>query len=103
MGSRYFPHHGYLGLTPITVQGSVCTRIDSDGKPLSAKSLTVAVRCYETRHGLRGAADSAPLADFEASFRITVPRDAPGHSTAYYQDYRVFWRVESLTIHTFPA
>ncbi|KAA1471278.1 hypothetical protein DENSPDRAFT_850122 [Dentipellis sp. KUC8613] len=118
MGARFFPYAGYLALTPVTVQGTVSTRLDADNKPLYAKSLSVAVRCYEARHGLRGLVhsnvlaeypvvlwrappdvDSAPLAEFHHSFRITVPRDTPGFSTAYYQDYRVFWRVEVVITH----
>ncbi|THH13843.1 hypothetical protein EW146_g6427 [Bondarzewia mesenterica] len=115
-GSRYFPYHGYLGLTPLTVRGIVRTKLDPDGKPLLAKSLTVAVRCYEARTGRRGtihsnvlaeyvlelwhappASEFAPLADSEHTFRIAIPRDAPGFSTAYFQDYRMFWRVEAGT------
>lgn len=71
-GTRYFPYHGYLGLTPVRVEGGTCpqsrlssrcgltsqsavrTKLDSDLKPALARSLTVAIRCYEARVGRLG-------------------------------------------------
>lgn len=51
-GVRYFPHAGYLRLTPLKVEGIVRTRIDEDNKPLLCSGLYVALRCYEARLGL---------------------------------------------------
>jgi hypothetical protein len=128
--SRYFPYHGYLGLTPIKVEGGarysvfhhhnlttlpvVRTKVDEDGKLLPAKSITVSVRCYESRLGRVNAMATRVLVDYtqvlwsksderewddigdmEYSFRITVPTKVAGHSTAHFQDYRVWWRVEA--------
>ncbi|KAI0049710.1 hypothetical protein FA95DRAFT_1556590 [Auriscalpium vulgare] len=119
-GARAFPFHGHLGLTPLTVQAAVLVRPDPSAKALLAHSLTVYVRCYEAHHGRTGQihanriaeypavlwqpppdTDAAPLVDLDAPFRITVPRDSPGFSTAFYPDYRVFWRVEAVIAHPY--
>lgn len=113
-GIRHFPFQGYLGLTPVRVDGLVRTRTDDDLKPVLAASLTVYVRAYESRQPRLGAphhrvvaeylhtvwrapdgTQYAPLADFDAPFKITLPKRAPGFSTANFQDYRTFWRVEA--------
>ena len=113
-GVRHFPYQGYLGLTPVRVEGLVRTRFDDDQKPLHATQLTVFVRAYEARHSRLGAPhtrvvaehacvvwrkpDRAPyanLGDFESPFKITLPKRAPGFSTANYLDYRTYWRVEA--------
>src|ERR1700683_72659 len=81
---------------------------------LPAKSITVSVRCYESRLGRVNAMLTKVLADYtqvvwvktegrewddvgdsEYPFRITVPTKVAGHSTAHFQDYRVWWRVEA--------
>lgn len=51
-GVRYFPHAGYLRLTPLKIEGIVRTKIDEDNKPLLCSNLYVALRCYESRLGL---------------------------------------------------
>lgn len=112
-GSRKFPHQGYLGLTPVRVDGVVTTRLDEDRKPILAKSLSVSVRAYESRHSIIGTVHSrllvdytqtlwrkpddqhyAELGDFESTFKITLPKRVAGFSTANYQDYRTYWRLE---------
>ncbi|CAL1704204.1 unnamed protein product [Somion occarium] len=134
-GGRYFPYQGYLGLTPVRVEGGVyfnsppspshsrlspvvCTRLEDDGKPILAKSLAVAVRCYESRQGKTGVIhsrllvdyacvvwrkpddrDYADLGHFDGSFKITLPKRVAGFSTAHYQEYRTFWRVEAILDH----
>ncbi|KAH8107184.1 hypothetical protein BXZ70DRAFT_282113 [Cristinia sonorae] len=116
--SRYFPFQGYLGLTPLRVEGVVRTKLEEDGKPLHAKSLAVHVRCYESRVTRTGShrsrilvdysktlwqkQDSDPfgyLGDFDATFRITLPANVSGFSTANYQEYKTFWRVEAVLEH----
>lgn len=132
---RHFPFLGYLGLTPVHVEGGlylidsastrsivsffflfstvVRTSID-DGKLLPAKSITVSVRCYESRIGRLNVIHTNRLVDYtqvlwskpdqdewadigdtEYPFRITLPTDVGGHSTANLQEYRVWWRVEA--------
>ncbi|EKM55669.1 uncharacterized protein PHACADRAFT_256454 [Phanerochaete carnosa HHB-10118-sp] len=117
-GSRHFPFQGYLGLTPVRIEGIVRTRLDEDQKPMQAKSITVSVRAYESRQTRMGAThtrllvdysqtlwkkpDDQPYADvgeFESPFRIVLPRRVAGFSTANYQDYRTYWRVEAVLEH----
>ncbi|KAJ8457742.1 hypothetical protein ONZ45_g18194 [Pleurotus djamor] len=118
-GTRYFPYSGYLGLTPVRVEGVVRTKLDNDGRTLLAKSLSVAVRCYESRIGRVSVLhsnilveqaqtlwskpdthDYAELGEMEFPFRITLPPRALGFSTATFVDYRCIWRIEATIIHT---
>ena len=88
--------------------------MDNDGKLLPAKSITISVRCYESRLGRVNAMVTKVLVDYtqvlwskaeerewedigdlEYPFRITVPIKVAGHSTAHFQDYRVWWRIEA--------
>lgn len=79
-GTRYFPYSGYLGLTPIKVDGGqynplfspcqsnhfivVKTKLDQDAKLLAARDITVAIRCYESRIGKTGISHSNILAEY---------------------------------------
>src|SRR6266550_8983863 len=124
-GLRYFPFAGLLGLTPVKVDGIVGTRLDPDAKPLRAKSLSVAIRCYESRQGPFNTARSNILAecsqillskpdhlDYESisdlhfPFQITLPSNIAGFSTSVFVDYRCVWRVEaglfSLSVYLSP-
>ncbi|PSS37421.1 hypothetical protein PHLCEN_2v725 [Hermanssonia centrifuga] len=117
-GIRHFPYQGFLGLTPVRIDGIVRTRLDEDQKPIPAFSLTVYVRSYEARQTRTGSLhsrilaeysqtvwrkpdgqDYASLGDFEHPFKITLPKRVAGYSTANYQDYRTFWRVEAVLEH----
>ncbi|KAJ7752027.1 hypothetical protein B0H16DRAFT_1547146 [Mycena metata] len=119
-GVRYFPYSGYLGLTALKVDGVVRTKLDPDNKPLQAKSITISVRCYETRLGLLGVMhsnvlvdytqvlwskpdgdhDYADIGDLELPFRITLPAKVAGFSTASYASaYKCSWRVEAIINH----
>ncbi|TFK64083.1 hypothetical protein BDN72DRAFT_286614 [Pluteus cervinus] len=117
-GLRYFPHSGYLGLTPVKVEGIVKTKLDDDLKTLQAKSITISVRCYEARLGRVSVvhsnilvdhtttlwskpddADYAPIGDLEFPFKIVVPTKTAGFSTAVFVDYRCSWRVEAIINH----
>ncbi|TDL27556.1 hypothetical protein BD410DRAFT_875796 [Rickenella mellea] len=119
--SRFFPHTGYLALTPVKVEGVVRTKLDDDAKPLQASSLSVSVRCIESRLGRLGVTNSnvlveytqklwskppnvdfAPLGDSEHTFKIIIPAHTPGYSCATFKDYRVYWRVEAFIDHS-PA
>ncbi|KAH8117491.1 hypothetical protein DFH11DRAFT_1817426 [Phellopilus nigrolimitatus] len=116
--SRYFPHSGYLGLTPVKVEGVIRTTLDEDRKPLHASSVHASVRCIEARLGRVGivhsnvlveytqtlwtkphGVDWAELGDAEHPFKIVIPSKSPGFSCANFQDYRVFWRIEAVINH----
>ncbi|KAJ7273539.1 hypothetical protein B0H12DRAFT_1089906 [Mycena haematopus] len=119
-GVRYFPYSGYLGLTTLKVDGVVRTKLDVDQKPLQAKSVTISVRCYETRLGVLGVVhsnvlvdytqvlwskpdsdqDYADIGDLELPFRIIIPAKVAGFSTASYASvYKCSWRVEAIINH----
>ncbi|KAL1748134.1 hypothetical protein HDZ31DRAFT_60668 [Schizophyllum fasciatum] len=117
-GVRYFPYTGYLGLTPIKLEGAVITKLDADRKPLPAKSITIAVRCYEARVGRAGISRAhtlaeftqtlwtkpdhqpyADVADLELPFRISIPSKVAGHSTCSFVEYKCFWRIEACIDH----
>ncbi|KAH9854019.1 hypothetical protein C2E23DRAFT_902390 [Lenzites betulinus] len=117
-GNRYFPHQGYLGLTPVRVEGVVRTKLDEDGKPVPARALSVSVRCYQSRltrsRTFRSTLlvdhtdvlwvkpadkDYADVAEMDFPFKLTLPKRTPGFSTANYQDYRIFWRLEAVLDH----
>ncbi|CAE6425793.1 hypothetical protein ACGC1H_004755 [Rhizoctonia solani] len=116
-GARWFPHSGHLGFTPVKLDGMVRTRLEEDGKPVTASALTISLRCYEARHGRVGVAKTSILAEHtqtlwsptgaeygplgagEFPFRLVLPVNSPGSSTFHLQDYRVYWRLEAA-IHT---
>lgn len=93
---------------------AVRTKVDDDTKYLPAKSVTISVRCYETRVGRVGTLHSnilvdytqvlwskpddqewAEIGDLDFPFRITLPTNVAGYSKTTFQEYRVFWRVEA--------
>ncbi|KAG7452653.1 uncharacterized protein BT62DRAFT_989758 [Guyanagaster necrorhizus] len=117
-GVRYFPYTGYLGLTPVKVDGAVLTRLDQDLKMLPARSITVSVRCYELVLGRVGVLQSNVLVDYtkvlwekpegqeygeigdlELPFRFSIPTKVGGLSTASFVEYRCLWRVEAILNH----
>ncbi|KXN82558.1 hypothetical protein AN958_02409 [Leucoagaricus sp. SymC.cos] len=117
-GLRYFPYTRYLGLTPIRVEGVVRTKLDPDLKLLPATSLTVSIRCYESRVGrvnllhsnilvdhtqvLWSKSDDVeyePIGNLDYPFRLTLPAKIGGFSTAVFVDYRCMWRVEAVLNH----
>ncbi|KAF7322828.1 hypothetical protein HMN09_00062200 [Mycena chlorophos] len=118
-GIRYFPCVGLLGLTNVTVDGVVRTKLEGDFKPLQARDITVSVRCYESRANLLSwhnnvlvdytqvlwtnpdpNAPYAEVGDMELPFRITLPPDVGGFSTASYAStYKCSWRVEAVVSH----
>ncbi|KAI8998813.1 hypothetical protein BD414DRAFT_575301 [Trametes punicea] len=119
-GNRYFPHHGYLGLTPVRVEGVVRTKLDEDGKAIPARALSISIRCYQSRLTRSRTFRSilvvdhtdvlwvkphdkeyADVTELEFPFKLTLPKRTPGFSTANYQDYRVFWRLEAVLEHVY--
>ncbi|KAF8528213.1 hypothetical protein BU17DRAFT_39117 [Hysterangium stoloniferum] len=119
-GARVFPHAGFLALTPLKIEGVVRTRLDEDNKYILASDVFVAVRCYEARIGRAGVSQTNLLVDYcmqlwskpageqwaelgngEWPFRLVLPPKVAGqgYSTASFQEYRVFWRVEAVLNH----
>ncbi|TEB36314.1 hypothetical protein FA13DRAFT_1683637, partial [Coprinellus micaceus] len=117
-GGKYFPFLGFLGLTPVRVEGIVRTKLDTDLKLLPSTSLTISVRCYEHRVGRVNVTNSRILVDHtqvlwlkpddveyepigvsEYPFRIILPATVAGFSTATFVDYRCTWRVEAVLNH----
>jgi hypothetical protein len=135
-GSRYFAYSGNLALTPCTIQGCsslsfsifilqftyprlvVKVKNEEELKRIQAKSLTVAVRCYESRLGRVNviatnvvvdqtlvlwekspASASAEIPDGEYPFKLLIPPDTPGLTTTIFQEYRAYWRVEAILEH----
>lgn len=109
---RYFP-------SPFTHACPVVKLKHEDQlKPLAAKSLTVAVRCYESRLGRVNViatnlivdqslvlwekaptAASAEIPDGEYPFKLVIPPDTPGLTTTLFREYRAYWRVEAVLEH----
>lgn len=106
-----------IGRVPV-----VRTKLDEDGKPILAKSLSVSVRCYQSRLTRSRAVRStlvvdhtdvlwvkpphkeyAEVAELEFPFKLTLPKRTPGFSTANFQDYRVFWRLEASKSSTYMS
>jgi len=130
-GLRYFPCSGYLGLTPIRVDGGnvrlftcynilnpfsppvVRTKLDDDQKLLQARSITISVRCYETRTRVGSnytnilfdhtqvlwakpdEVEFEPIGNLEFPFRITIPAKVAGFSNTIFVDYKCMWRIEA--------
>lgn len=124
---RFWPHSGHLGITPLTLSGSVRTRKSEsvDARPLQASAITISLRCYEARLGRvgvlrtnilfdhtqtlwapseaggQGLFSDLPYGDFP--FVISLPpHTAGGFSTCHLQTYRVYWRLEA-SMFTFTA
>ena len=99
----------------ISVPPVVRTQIEQDAKPILAKDIVVAVRCYESRLGRLGPVqtnvlfehavtlwhkcdtqDWSEVGDSEFPFRFSIPSHIAAPSTAlYFQEYRIFWRIEA--------
>lgn len=104
----------FLLFNSIFIRADVRTKLDADAKLLPAKSLTISVRCYESRVGRVNTLQSNVLVDYtqvlwskpddvdyepigslDYSFRVSVPVKAAGFSTAVFVDYRCLWRIEA--------
>jgi hypothetical protein len=104
----------FLVSNPTFILADVRTKLDADAKLLPARSLTISVRCYESRVGRVNTLQSNVLVDYtqvlwskpddvdyepvgslDYPFRVTVPVKAAGFSTAVFVDYRCLWRIEA--------
>lgn len=113
---RFFPFAGFLGLTPVVIQGTLKTVMEEDNKPLKASSVFVRVRCYEADisggaikgKGMNVLFDAeqelwrkdegeefSSLGDFSKAFRIVIPVEANGVTTATFKNFRTWWQVEA--------
>lgn len=110
--TRFFPFAGYLGLTPVVVQGQVRTMLEEDQLALRSACLCVRIRCYEAdlTRGKRlnvlyeisqelwrkdGEREWGELGDFSSPFRLVIPVDAIGVSTTTFKSFRTWWQVEA--------
>jgi hypothetical protein len=112
-GGRTYPYAGYLGLSKVTVDGVVRTRLEDDNRPLAASSLTISIRCYEARSRFtvskvnllldmtqtlwtaREGHEYEELGSGDYPFRLSLPSKVGGLSTMQHPEYRVFWRLEA--------
>ncbi|KAH9445332.1 hypothetical protein Pst134EA_031352 [Puccinia striiformis f. sp. tritici] len=111
--TRFFPHSGYLGLSPVLVNGHVQTRTEEDLEPILASRLIVRLRNYhqqqssspaliwQTEQILWQAAkpDYEPLADFDADWKLIIPTNTNSLGSITYQTWRSWWQVETVIYH----
>lgn len=117
--ARFFPHTGFLGVTPVVIQGMVRTALEEDRKPLKAESVSIRVRCYEadisnvpSAKGKNRAPrviyelsqeiwtkaqgqDWSALGEWASSWRVVLPVDAGGVSTSTFKNWKSWWQVEA--------
>lgn len=108
------PHPALPPTVPADIPAVVRTKLDEDGKPIPARAISISIRCYQSRltrsRNFRSTLvadltdvlwqkppdkDYADVAEMEFPFKLTLPKRTPGFSTANYQDYRIFWRLEA--------
>lgn len=122
---RFFPSHGYLGLTPLIVQGIVRTTFEEDQKSIKASSISVRLRCYEVdcspaakdkggrvlrvlkevKQELWRKGDGKEWEDvgeFERSFRLVLGPEEGLCSTTTFKSFRIWWQVEAGNYLVFP-
>jgi len=110
---RTYPYAGYLGLSKITVEGIVHTRVEDDNRLLPASSITISIRCYEARTRLdvskvnvlldttqtlwtaANGLEYEDLGNSDHPFRISLPSKVGGLSTMLYRGYRISWALEA--------
>ncbi|KAF7304677.1 hypothetical protein MKEN_01181800 [Mycena kentingensis (nom. inval.)] len=113
---KFFPYTGYLGLSPVQIDGVVRTKLDADLKTLLASRVSIRCCCYETRFSLLGSTSNCivdynqvlwapsqepfePIGDLELPFSLSIPRKVAGFSSATYTNYKCSWRVEAIVEH----
>jgi hypothetical protein len=115
--SRAFPFTGYLGFSPVSIQGAIRTKVEEDNKLVDACDIRVRARCYELDRSpsvarkptvvcefehvvwRAGDAEYKPLGNFSSPFRIVIPPEAARAvpSTLAYKAWRVWWCLEGGT------
>ncbi|GFZ49586.1 hypothetical protein JCM24511_07706 [Saitozyma sp. JCM 24511] len=120
-GGRFFPHSGYLGVSPVTIAGTAVAKLPQLCQPLPVKAVSVVVRCYETRTGgpfgqntenvlwekskrlwePPGSDEFADMGDWECPFRISIPTDAitRTHSSQWTKEWKLVWRLDVVIDH----
>ncbi|KAM0749999.1 hypothetical protein T439DRAFT_279869, partial [Meredithblackwellia eburnea MCA 4105] len=120
--ARFFPHAGFLGLTPVVIQGTVKTTLEEDRKALRAKSVLIRVRCYEAdvSNVPGGRTKRTPrvvyelcqevwtkphgeewgtLGEWSSTWRVVLPVDAGGVTTNTFKSWKSWWQVEAVIHH----
>ncbi|RSH88782.1 hypothetical protein EHS25_003010 [Saitozyma podzolica] len=120
-GGRFFPHSGYLGVSPVIIAGTAVAKLPQLCQHLPVKAVCVVVRCYETRTGgpfgqntenvlwektkrlwePPGADEFADMGDWECPFRISIPTDAitRTHSSQWTKEWKLVWRLDVVIDH----
>ncbi|WVQ85321.1 hypothetical protein IAT38_007486 [Cryptococcus sp. DSM 104549] len=120
-GGRFFPHTGHLGVSPVVVQGKIATKLPPVCDPLLVKSITLRIKCIESRAGgaFEGDVDNtlwekakvllAPppgeeytgVGDWDSMFKLAIPVEAAaaGRSAMVIREYKVVWRFEVVIEH----
>ncbi|CAH7686387.1 expressed protein [Phakopsora pachyrhizi] len=94
--ARFYPHSGYLGLSPVVLSGNVITRLEEDLEPVQASKIIVRVRCYESI-GNSASTSSRP----ESNSSITNPHHPPSSSSSsssssHKSTVSILWQTEKI-------
>jgi hypothetical protein len=116
--ARAFPYTGYLGLSPVSIQGAIRLKVEEDNLAVDACDVRVRARCYELDRSpsvarkptvvcefehvvwrAAGDAEYESLGNFTSPFRIVIPPEAARTvpSTLAYKAWRVWWCLEGGT------
>lgn len=104
--AREFPFIGYLGVSPVVLQGFVKTSIEGDKKKLLATCILVRIRCceyldstsnilWEMTNELWKPNEEQEIGDLNLPFRLEIPKSCPGSSICTYKSYRIRWHIEA--------
>lgn len=74
-GARSFPATGLLGISDVTLCGTLRTKLEEDKQTLEASSVVVRLRCYETV-GSSGASPSSNTASGSSAASASTSRSA---------------------------
>ncbi|KAL7423846.1 hypothetical protein Q5752_001430 [Cryptotrichosporon argae] len=121
LGTRFYPHTGYLGVTPVHLSGTCWIKLDDSLSSIPARSLAVRAFCvegrgdsalsssagrvlWETTKTLWAAEDGyEPYSSSSTPFRLTIPPEAAeavsamyGSGTQRVRGHEITWRVEAV-------
>ncbi|OAV93350.1 hypothetical protein, variant [Puccinia triticina 1-1 BBBD Race 1] len=99
--TKYFPHAGHLGLSPVLVAGTIKLDSRDEGEHVDVAQILVRLRCYEAVGGQ--AQLSKPLTEnhlpenlnilWETASEIWPPPDTPRTSNLLTGDYQNDWKL----------